>query len=355
MTYRGSLPSTSLQIIRDAQTSEGAYLASPAFPTYHYCWFRDGAFIATAMDAWGEHDSAAAFHAWAIRTLLRHAPERQVRCDEPFGPSSLFHTRYCADGSPGTDAWPNFQLDGFGTWLWAYQRHVEQMGQCPGEDGCRAVRLVADYLQALWPRPNFDCWEEFPDDVHPSTLAASQAGLKAAALLLGEPHYQGAAEAVRAYLLTHGVHDGHFVKHIGADTVDANLLWLAVPYKVVPANHPIARATATRIRDTLQDPDGGVHRYATDSYYGGGSWILLTAALAQDHLAVGEVEEARRLCDWIEAQATPEGYLPEQVAHYMNHAPSLGAWQKRWGPVACPLLWSHASYLSLVRSLEEAG
>nr|MBI2904378.1 glycoside hydrolase [Chloroflexota bacterium] len=39
----------SIEIILRNQTASGAYLASPNFPTYHYCWFRDGSFIAYAM------------------------------------------------------------------------------------------------------------------------------------------------------------------------------------------------------------------------------------------------------------------------------------------------------------------
>lgn len=348
-----SLVARSLRVIREGQSAEGAYLASPSFATYRYCWFRDGSFIAAAMDDWGQQDSAAAFHAWAIRTLLRHAPESPPPEGMHSSRAAHLHTRYRADGSPGTDDWPNFQLDGFGTWLWSYRRHLRITRGVAGEDGLLAVRRLAEYLSASWPRPNFDCWEEHPDCIHPSTLGAIYAGLQAAAGLLGESRYLGVARAVRTYLLAQGVFGGHFVKHLGSDAVDANLLWLATPYEVVSPSHPIARATAAAVRATLQDPEGGVHRYRADSYYGGGSWILLTAALAQDHLAVGEVEEALRLRGWIEAQATAEGFLPEQVAHHLYHQGSLDEWEARWGPSACPLLWSHASYLSLVKRLEE--
>ena len=52
----------SIQIILENQSGSGAYIASPHFPTYHYCWFRDGAFCAYAMDLAGERESAARFH-----------------------------------------------------------------------------------------------------------------------------------------------------------------------------------------------------------------------------------------------------------------------------------------------------
>jgi hypothetical protein len=36
----------SIDLILANQHADGAYIASPAFPTYHYCWLRDGSFVA---------------------------------------------------------------------------------------------------------------------------------------------------------------------------------------------------------------------------------------------------------------------------------------------------------------------
>src|SRR5215212_3395287 len=52
----------SIEIILENQSANGGYIASPNFPTYHYCWFRDGSFIAYAMDVAGQHESARRFH-----------------------------------------------------------------------------------------------------------------------------------------------------------------------------------------------------------------------------------------------------------------------------------------------------
>ena len=41
----------SIDIIKENQAASGAYVASPSFPTYHYCWLRDGSYIAYAMDS----------------------------------------------------------------------------------------------------------------------------------------------------------------------------------------------------------------------------------------------------------------------------------------------------------------
>ncbi|KPV46130.1 hypothetical protein SE17_43605 [Kouleothrix aurantiaca] len=42
-----------------------------------------------------------------------------------------------------------------------------------------------------------------------------------------------------------------------------------------------------------------------------------------------------------------EGDMPEQVAANLNHPDMLPVWNERWGTSACPLLWSHAAYLTL--------
>ncbi len=332
-------------MILEGQTPEGAYLAAPTFPTYRYSWFRDGSFIADAMDIVGEAGSAAAFHRWCARVL-----ERQLDARGDVVGGGVLHTRYRADGSAGSDEWPNFQLDGFGTWLWAYGRHVERTASEPDRD---VVRRLALYLARRWPQPNFDCWEEHEAEVHPSTLGAIYAGLRAAGALLGDGYFAGAAEAVRAYLLTHGVNGGHFVKHVGSHEVDANLVWLALPYEVLAVDDPVVTATLERLA-SIQDPVGGLHRYARDTYYGGGSWPLLTADLAQLRLARGETAEAERLLAWVEDQATPEGDLPEQVSTHANDPSYIDEWRERWGESACPLLWSHAAYLRLLAAFEEA-
>lgn len=351
-----TLIAASLRIIRSGQTPEGAYLASPTFPTYHYSWFRDGAFIADAMDAWGEGDSASAFHDWALRTLTRALDDAgPVDPGAPMAPRQRLHTRYRPDGTPGAEDWPNFQLDGFGTWLWAYARHLRRGPAAPNDDARKVIARLAGYLEATWALPNFDCWEEHPDRVHPATLGAVSAGLAAAAEVLGDARHAGSAAAVRSYLLAHGTRDGSFVKHVGSDAVDASLLGLWLRYDIVPAGHPLARGTHARIRRELQDPDGGVKRYGADTFYGGGSWILLTALLAESHLALGEADEATRLARWIEARATADHALPEQVAEHLLAPDRLREWEGRWGPSASPLLWSHAAYLSLARRLGEAA
>ncbi len=121
-----SLYERSLEIIRQGQTTTGAYIASSAFPTYSYCWLRDGSFIAHAMDTAGEYESAEAFFRWAGHTIQKHSHkldniERKVKMGGSIGKDEFLHTRFTLDGEEVTtdNTWGNFQIDGYGTWLWA--------------------------------------------------------------------------------------------------------------------------------------------------------------------------------------------------------------------------------------------
>lgn len=343
----------SIEILLEHQHPSGAYVASPNFPTYHYSWFRDGSFCAYALNLVDAHDSAARFHAWAAAAVLRHAPaaERAIsRARQGLAPGAgdILHTRYTLDGAdPSSEDWPNFQLDGFGTWMWALGEHAARTGTALEPEQREAADLIAAYLEALWQLPCYDCWEEFPESVHPYTLAAIYAGLRAHSQLSGADH-TSAQEAIRNYVLERGVRDGHFVKSIGDRRVDASLLGLSTPYRLVEPGDPIMRATAARIDRDLRR--GGVHRYGSDTYYGGGEWVLLAAWLGWYWAEIGEFERARELQTWIEGQVNEKGELPEQVPASLNDPSYYAPWLERWGPIATPLLWSHAKYIILLQA-----
>jgi GH15 family glucan-1,4-alpha-glucosidase len=351
----------SIEIILENQSASGAYIASPNFQTYHYCWFRDGSFIAHAMDAAGQHESARHFHQWVAQRVnergdLVRRSLAKARAGEKLSEAEILHTRYRLDGTDGEPGnWPNFQLDGFGTWLWALNEHHIQNPQAPlSWEMLDASDLVAEYLSELWWLPCYDCWEEFPDHVHPHTLAAIYGGLQAHTELTGTSH-RSFTDTIQKQLLAGAKEFGHFVKFSESAAVDASLLGLAVPYRVVAPDNPIMIKTVEQIESSILR-DHGLHRYPADSYYGGGAWILLTAwlgwyytelAAQRPDLATG-LEQKIDLClRWIEAHTSDSQSLPEQVAENLNDPSYYPTWVERWGPIASPLLWSHAKYIIL--------
>jgi GH15 family glucan-1,4-alpha-glucosidase len=337
----------SVDVLLAGQAPSGAFVASPSFPTYAYAWLRDGAFCARALDVAGERDASAAFHRWVARSVEAHrdlieAAIRRVEAGETPPHDAMPPARYTLDGSleDGAESWPNFQVDGYGMWLWALEQHLGGAG--PDDELRRSVDLVARYLAAAWRLPCFSCWEEFDDGEHASTLAAVVAGLESAARL-GAP--VDGADAVRARLLDTFVRDGRFRRGPVDDRLDGSLLWLAVPFGVLPAEHPLIGQTVAAARRDLAGPGGGIYRYLGDTYYGGGQWLLLTSSLAWHLARVGDREGAAAAQDWVRAQALANGDLPEQTTGHSQDPAMIEPWIERWGPVATPLLWSHAMYL----------
>ncbi len=350
------LAARSLEVILGNQAPSGSYIASPNFPTYSYAWFRDGAFCAYAMDLAGEHESARRFHEWAAgvvnarRARVVSALEKTQR-GAALQEADILHTRFTLDGAEAPTQeregeWPNFQLDGFGTWLWALEQHQRLARQPLPDTWLQAAGLVSQYLTALWQHPCYDCWEEFPEQVHTHTLAAIYGGLQAYAALTGSDQ-SATLTAIRGWVFEHCLTEASFfVKHPGSSQVDASLVGLATPYRLVAPDDPRFLATLERIEQTLVC-GGGVHRYPSDSYYGGGEWVLLAGWLGWAWIEAGNPNRARELLRWMEAQAGANGSLPEQVPASLIHPERLEEWQRRWGPSANPLLWSHAKYLIL--------
>lgn len=340
----------SVRVIEEGQAPTGAYAASPTFPVYRYCWFRDGAFIADAMSRAGRTASADAFFEWCSRVLLARAEsiERLIerrRLGEAIAPEELLHCRYTLDGEEAPEQWWNFQLDGYGTWLWALKEHARRhvLDVSPYTE---AVELCVRYLMAFWDVPSYDWWEENIGHQHTSTLAALYGGLRAASSVL---HADGAAASIREEVLARGVRDGRLVKWLDGDDVDASLIACATPFRLLQPGDPIMQRTVAALEEELAH--GGVHRYAGDTYYGGGEWPLLAGFLGWYYHETGRRDDAWAQLEWIAAQATSDGYLPEQVDGHVLAPGRRQEWLARWGPIATPLLWSHAMFLTLALEL----
>jgi GH15 family glucan-1,4-alpha-glucosidase len=137
--------------------------------------------------------------------------------------------------------------------------------------------------------------------------------------------------------------------------VDASLVGTFTPYRLLAPDHPVTLATISRIENDLWRPGGGVYRYLADTYYGGGEWLLLAAWLGWSLAEAGARDGALTLLGWVEAQADDKGHFPEQVSAHVLAPSYVSHWEAKWGPIAKPLLWSHAMYLILCEELGVKG
>jgi GH15 family glucan-1,4-alpha-glucosidase len=370
----------SIRIILQNQSWSGAYIASPNFPSYRFCWLRDGSFIAHAMDIAGEHDSARKFHCWVGQVVRRHADkvetlEKDLADGRGVSDHNFLHTRFTAEGEEASqdDPWGNFQIDGYGTWLWALLAHAQMTGAIDLlRELSDAIRVTIRYLCLTWQLPNYDCWEEHPEYLHSYTLGAVLAGLISAIEMVEAgwleediERLRSTAAEVRHFLLKYGTHAGQIVKHIepsakGRDIgpvvtsgVDASLIALVTPYHLFSPEDPLISATLQSIEKDLHRPGGGMYRFKNDTYYGAGEWLLLTAWLGWYYVQRGLLSSAQDLLIWIEQQADGKGNLPEQVSRHTLSPDYVGPWIQKWGPIASPLLWSHAMYIILAKAIQE--
>jgi GH15 family glucan-1,4-alpha-glucosidase len=352
---------SSTRAILEQQVPSGAFPASLDFSQYGYCWLRDGSFIAYALDRAGEVDAAESFHQWCvgaiagITPLMVKALDRQTT-GKPIEPAAMPPARFSLAGEVVIDEWPNFQVDGYGTWLWGLGQHLEARGSYElTADWRDAVRCVARYLAGFALEPCFDVWEESGGSaVHTSTLACVRAGLDTAARLLGDSSYRETAQAVLDYLAKQGRALGRYPKSSSRSDVDASTLWLAAPLGIVPRSDALMPATVEEIERTLI-LDGGVQRFAGDTYFGGGAWPVLTCSLGSYYVRAGRLEEARRCLEWTVAHIDADGRLGEQFGGDHHDPEHYREWVDRWGPPAVDLVWSHAMLVLLALDLQEVG
>lgn len=347
------LAERSAELLRSHQDPGGAWPASPVFAPYQYSWFRDGSFIADGASAAGLHDEAGRFHGWCARVLERERPavERVLAMladgQEP-ADSDYLPARYDLDGTRHEDDWWNFQVDGYGTWLWALERHLARASAGETTAYAAGIETAVRYLVATGTGTCRDWWEESRDQTHVTTLAGVAGGMRAAVRMGTLPdelitQALTVAERCVSLIRTEGVHDGHLVKWLGGTDVDASLLAVAALYDVLPLDDRVVTATVAAIEAVLAK--GGVHRYAADTFYGGGQWPVLASLLARHHTRAGNPERATELHDWVVSTADPGLLLPEQVAPLLA-GDVLEEWLEQWGPPAHPLLWSHGMFLS---------
>ncbi|HOJ01302.1 MAG TPA: glycoside hydrolase family 15 protein [Anaerolineaceae bacterium] len=349
----------SIAVILENQHEHGGYIACPNFKQYQYYWFRDGSFIAYAMDIAGQLNSSQRFHQWAVQTILRNkakimAAAEKVKGGEMASITDFLHCRFNANGSDAEGDWAYHQLDGIGSWLWSFSQHFRLSGRthltAPEDE---AISLACLYLQALWNTPCYDCWEENGNAIHTYTLAAIYGGFHEINKIKPLENGIASSQQIQEFIFQNQFQDGVFRKSSKDHGVDANLLGLVFPFKLIEPNSTLFEKTLQAIEVDLLTSQYGLHRYSDDSYYGGGEWILLSAWLGCVYMIQHKVAQAIEILAWVESQITPKGYLPEQSGAGFSNARCFHFWMKKWGTIASPLLWSHAMYIILYQSIKQ--
>jgi glucoamylase len=275
------------------------------------------------------------------------------------------------------------------------------------------VRRAAAYILRNGPVSPQDRWEEDPG-YSPFTVAAEIAALLAAADLADAHDEPGPAAYLRETAdawhdcIDHWMYAtgndrdsrfnvaGYYVRVAPIDDEDGvSRLQSSIPVKNVPAcdassaacdliscdalalvRFGLRAADDPRILNTVQlidsllrvqTPSGPAwHRYNGDGYgeHADGSpfdgtgigraWPLLTGERAHYELQSGHIDEAERLLAAFEAFAGDSGLIPEQVWDVAD-IPDRELYFGRAAGSAMPLVWAHAEYVKLRRSLRDGA
>jgi glucoamylase len=275
------------------------------------------------------------------------------------------------------------------------------------------IQAAAGYLVCNGPVTPQDRWEE-EGGYSPFTLAVEVAALLAAADFADHAEHKDVALYLRqtadiwnanierwTYVTDTDLArrfeiDGYYVRIAPPEVADASSpTYGFVPIKNRPVDQAATEPTAVvspdalalvrfglraandpRIVNTVKIIDALLktetatgplwHRYNGDRYGEhedgsafdgtgvGRGWPLLAGERAHYELALGNVNEATRLLHVIENQSSPGGLIPEQVwdagdltdRELLNGRPSGSA---------MPLIWAHAEYIKLLRSLREGS
>ncbi|MDB4887515.1 MAG: glucan 1,4-alpha-glucosidase [Gemmatimonadetes bacterium] len=395
--------SAAVLAIHEDKSASGAVIASLSIPWgdskgdhelggYHLVWPRDLVNSAGALIALG--------HSVLARRTLRYLLSTQES-------DGSWAQNLWLDGTP---YWSGVQMDEIAYPI-VFAELLRREGQLEDLDPWPMIRAAAGFLLRHGPVTGQDRWEE-NGGYSPFSLAVEIAALLIAADFADRANEPDLAELMRntADAWNAGVErwtyvtdtplarevgvEGYYVRIAPADVADEHpASGLCIPIKNRPAGQDMARYedivsvdALALVRFGLRDPNDprivntlkvidarlrvltatgpAWYRYNEDGYgerqdgspfdgFGiGRPWPLLAGERAHYELAAGRPEVAVQLLGVMRAQASDGGMLPEQVWDG-DDIPALELENGRASGGAMPLVWAHAEYAKLVRSLHD--
>ncbi len=298
---------------------------------YRYTWIRDSTFALWGLHTLGFDQEAVDFFGFVLGSAVAGGKQLQVLYgiggETELPERTLDHLSGYEDSRPvrvGNGAYDQRQHDIWGAVLdsiWLHAKAVDGIGEQAWELLCRPVENAI----AHWREPDRGIWEIRGQPQHfvSSKVMCWVACDRGARLAekMGHPHeaerWQAEADLIRADVLANGVDEqGRLVQSYGSTALDASSL-LAVLMRFLPADDPVAKATVLGVAEDLTH-DGLVLRYRTsetdDGLTGGeGSFAICSFWLVSALVEIGEIADARRLCEKLISLASPLDLYAEEI------------------------------------------
>jgi len=333
--------------------------------TYSYCWPRDGALVAVGMDKAGFHEYTRPFFEFCSRVISKHG--------------SMLH-KYNPDGSLGStwhpwvkDGKPHLpiQEDETALVIYALWHHYQKTQDKDFLEKLykKLVIPAGDFMvrhrhKNNLPMESYNLWEE-KEGIFTFTTATVIAGLRAAANICSlfqdetkAHHYNEAAEKMKGALLEHlwDEETGTFLRMVEMkdgqmekDRACESSNYAVFDFNVLHADDPRVVKSMEHIHQNLwvKTNVGGIARYGNDFFHRvasdvpGNPWLICTMWYGKWLIAkaksIEDLQEGKKIIDWVVSKATSSGMLPEQLHPHTGEPLSVS-----------PLTWSHSTYVDLV-------
>jgi len=318
-------------IVAAATTSLPEFLGGARNWDYRFCWLRDATFTLYAMLAAGYRTEAAAWREWLLRAAAGSPQDLQV-CygvagERELSERSLDWLPGYAASRPvrvGNAAARQLQLDVYGE-VMDTLNVGRSAGLDPDDASWRLQRVLLDFLESIWSKPDNGIWEvRGPRQHFTHSKLMAWVAFDRAVKAVERSGLEGAVERWRA--VGRRIHDeicergydaerGTFVQHYGAKHTDASLLLMPV-VGFLPARDPRVVGTVRAVERELM-VDGLVLRYPTETGVDGlppGEGVFLPCSfwLADNYTLAGRRDEATALFERLLALRNDVGLFAEE-------------------------------------------
>jgi GH15 family glucan-1,4-alpha-glucosidase len=298
---------------------------------YRYTWIRDATFMLWGLYTLGFDWEANDFFYFVADVAEDEEAQLQIMYgiggESKLTEQTLDHLSGYDGARPvrvGNGAYDQNQHDVWGAVLDSIYLHTKSRDQLPERIWPIIKRQVTAALEE-WRKPDRGIWEVRGEPKHFTSSkvmcwVAADRGARLALIredLARAEAWQKAAEEIHADICENALDSrGVFTQHYETDALDASVLLMPL-VRFLPAEDPRIRDTVLAIAEELTE-EGLVLRYLVDETDDGlsgeeGTFTICSFWLVSALCEIGEIAQARRLCEKLLSYASPLHLYAEEI------------------------------------------